>query len=122
VSHGPGEQGDWLRRQLIHSSAPVGCEGLPENRNFLPEFVLERNTGQQEAQTLMRVVSDLEDRLLEIENSRFFRALQWPRRFWLNWKGRLGQKLLPWRYNADRMVSDYVRHAYLPAAGGLCSA
>ena len=28
---------------------------------------------------------------------------------------------LAWRYNADRMVTDYVRHAYLPAAGGLCS-
>ena len=29
---------------------------------------------------------------------------------------------LAWRYNADRMVSDYVRHTYLPAVGGLVSA
>jgi glycogen phosphorylase len=29
---------------------------------------------------------------------------------------------LAWRYNADRMVTDYVSHSYLPAAGGLCSA
>lgn len=29
---------------------------------------------------------------------------------------------LAWRYNADRMVSDYVSQSYLPAAGGLCSA
>ena len=25
---------------------------------------------------------------------------------------------LAWRYNADRMVMDYVRECYLPAAGG----
>jgi starch phosphorylase len=29
---------------------------------------------------------------------------------------------LAWRFNADRMVSDYVRQMYLPAAGGLSSA
>jgi starch phosphorylase len=40
------------------------------------------------------------------------------------WIARMKQSImtLAWRYNADRMVSDYVRHAYLPAAGGLCSA
>jgi glycogen phosphorylase len=26
---------------------------------------------------------------------------------------------LAWRFSADRMVADYVRHAYLPASGGL---
>jgi len=26
---------------------------------------------------------------------------------------------LAWRFSADRMVADYVRHSYLPAAGGL---
>jgi starch phosphorylase len=26
---------------------------------------------------------------------------------------------LGWRFNADRMVMDYVREGYLPAAGGL---
>jgi starch phosphorylase len=29
---------------------------------------------------------------------------------------------LAWRYNADRMVTDYVTQSYLPAAGGLVSA
>jgi starch phosphorylase len=29
---------------------------------------------------------------------------------------------LAWRFNADRMVTDYVTHSYLPAAGGLSSA
>ena len=28
-------------------------------------------------------------------------------------------RTLGWRFNADRMVMDYVRHAYVPAAGGL---
>ncbi len=27
-------------------------------------------------------------------------------------------RTLAWRYNADRMVMDYVRECYLPAAGG----
>ncbi len=26
---------------------------------------------------------------------------------------------LAWRFSADRMVADYVHHAYLPASGGL---
>jgi starch phosphorylase len=25
---------------------------------------------------------------------------------------------LAWRFSAQRMVADYVQHAYLPAAGG----
>jgi starch phosphorylase len=28
-------------------------------------------------------------------------------------------RTLGWRFNADRMVMDYVRHGYVPAAGGL---
>jgi len=36
------------------------------------------------------------------------------------WMGRVKRALrtLAWRYNADRMVMDYVRECYLPAAGG----
>jgi starch phosphorylase len=30
-------------------------------------------------------------------------------------------RTLGWRFNSDRMVMDYVRHCYLPAAGGLSS-
>jgi starch phosphorylase len=30
-------------------------------------------------------------------------------------------RTLGWRFNADRMVADYVRHCYLPAAGGVSS-
>ncbi len=28
-------------------------------------------------------------------------------------------RTLAWRFNADRMVMDYVQHGYLPAAGGV---
>ena len=31
-------------------------------------------------------------------------------------------RTLGWRFNADRMVMDYVRHTYVPAAGGLSCA
>jgi len=41
-----------------------------------------------------KAIERLEDRLLEIENSRFFRLLRWPGRFLLGWKGRLGRFLL----------------------------
>ena len=42
----------------------------------------------------VRHYSELERRLLDIENSRFLRTLQWPGRFSGDWKGRLGQLLL----------------------------
>jgi starch phosphorylase len=32
-----------------------------------------------------------------------------------------GLRTLGWRFNADRMVMDYVQHRYLPAAGGVSS-
>jgi starch phosphorylase len=40
------------------------------------------------------------------------------------WIARVKQSImtLAWRYNADRMVGDYVRQMYLPAAGGQVSA
>jgi starch phosphorylase len=38
-----------------------------------------------------------------------------------SWIARMkhGIRTLGWRFNADRMVMDYVRHCYLPAGGGL---
>jgi GT2 family glycosyltransferase len=41
-----------------------------------------------------KAIRRLEERLLAIENSRFFRLLRWPGRFLLGWKIRLGQVLL----------------------------
>ncbi len=39
----------------------------------------------------------------------------------LNWIKRMKRavRTLGWRFNADRMVMDYVSHTYVPAAGGL---
>jgi starch phosphorylase len=39
----------------------------------------------------------------------------------IKWIGRMKRavRTLGWRFNADRMVMDYVRTAYVPAAGGL---
>jgi O-antigen biosynthesis protein len=42
----------------------------------------------------VRLYAELERRLLDIENSRFLRTMQWPGRFLGDWKGRLGQLLL----------------------------
>jgi starch phosphorylase len=37
-----------------------------------------------------------------------------------DWIGRMKRAIrtLGWRFSADRMVMDYVRNAYIPAAGG----
>jgi O-antigen biosynthesis protein len=43
---------------------------------------------------LTRRCEDLEQRLLDIENSRFFRILRWPGRVLNNWRGRVGKALL----------------------------
>lgn len=57
---------------------------------------LEEALGQIEAneKQAIRHYTELERRLLDIENSRFLRTLQWPGRFLGDWKGRLGQLLL----------------------------
>lgn len=51
------------------------------------------------------------DRALEVDSSHV------PRR----WVGRMKHAVmtLAWRFSADRMVTDYVRECYLPAAGGV---
>jgi starch phosphorylase len=40
-----------------------------------------------------------------------------------DWIARMKRSIqtLGWRFSADRMVMDYVRHCYLPAAGGCSS-
>lgn len=47
-----------------------------------------------ELERLRRRVDELEQRLLAIENSRLFRLVRWPGRILLDWKGRVGQRLL----------------------------
>jgi starch phosphorylase len=59
----------------------------------------------------------LEKEVLPLYYDRDFDGL--PRR----WIARMKRAIrtLGWRFNADRMVMDYVRQCYLPAAGGLSS-
>jgi starch phosphorylase len=40
------------------------------------------------------------------------------------WVARMKRSIrtLAWRFNADRMVMDYVRSCYIPAAGGVSCA
>jgi starch phosphorylase len=41
----------------------------------------------------------------------------------MDWIARMKRSVqtLGWRFNADRMVMDYVTEGYIPAAGGLSS-
>ena len=57
---------------------------MPEDSNSL-----RRRIERQE-----KAIRRLEERLLAIENSQFFRLIRWPGRFLLGWKIRLGQVLL----------------------------
>ena len=56
----------------------------------------------------------LEREVVPLYYSRNEQGLPW------RWIARVKRAIrtLAWRYNADRMVMDYVREAYLPAAGG----
>jgi GT2 family glycosyltransferase len=58
---------------------------------LLEEAISHIEAGEKQA---VRHYAELERRLLDIENSRFLRTLQWPGRFLGDWKGRLGQLLL----------------------------
>ena len=69
-------------------------------------------TDQRDAEAIFRV---LEQQLIPLYYDRDIDGL--PR----HWIKRMMNSIssLAWRFSADRMVADYVRHAYLPAAGGL---
>ena len=63
------------------------------------------------------------ERSLQVAERRGHPALLRPRRATAcrGWIARMKRAIrtLGWRFNADRMVMDYVQHAYLPAAGGI---
>jgi len=72
-------------------------EGQPARQELLKlAALLEDALARMEAseRQSVRHYSELERRLLDFENSRFLRTLQWPGRFLGDWKGRLGQLLL----------------------------
>ena len=78
---------DLLRRR---DSAASAAE-LQAITSLLDEALAQIEASEKQA---VRHYAELERRLLDIENSRFLRTLQWPGRFLGDWKGRLGQLLL----------------------------
>ena len=70
---------------------------------------------ERDAESLYRVLEDL---VIPLYYARDEDGL--PR----GWIARMKRSIrtLGWRFNADRMVMDYVRHCYLPAAGGVSCA
>jgi len=80
-----------FRESLRRTGSPPSRRELEALAGFLEEALSHVEAGQKQA---VRHYAELERRLLDIENSRFLRTLQWPGRFFGDWKGRLGQSLL----------------------------
>jgi len=76
---------------LRRTDSPPSRQELLALAEFLEEALSHIEAGEKQA---VRHYAELERRLLDIENSRFLRTLQWPGRFLGDWKGRLGQLLL----------------------------
>jgi GT2 family glycosyltransferase len=76
---------------LRHTDSPPSRQELQALAGFLEEALARIEAGEKQA---VRHYAELERRLLDIEDSRFLRTLQWPGRFLGDWKGRLGQLLL----------------------------
>jgi hypothetical protein len=76
---------------LRRTDSPPSRQELLTLTGFLEEALAHIEAGQKQA---VRHYAELERRLLDIEDSRFLRALQWPGRFLGDWKGRLGHLLL----------------------------
>jgi starch phosphorylase len=68
----------------------------------------------RDGQSLLRVLRD-EVIPLYYERDRDGLPREWIARI------KRGIRTLGWRFSADRMVMDYVRHSYIPAAGGTSS-
>jgi GT2 family glycosyltransferase len=80
-----------LRELLRQTDSPPSPQELAALAGFLEEALAHIEAGEKQA---VRHYAELERRLLDIEDSRFLRTLQWPGRFLGDWKGRLGQLLL----------------------------
>ncbi|MGD0359266.1 MAG: glycosyltransferase [Bryobacteraceae bacterium] len=80
-----------MQELLRQTDSPPSRHELLTLAALLEEALSQVDEGEKQA---VRHYAELERRLLDIENSRFLRALQWPGRFLGDWKGRLGQLLL----------------------------
>lgn len=76
---------------LRRTDSPPSRQELLTLAGLMKEALSRIEAGEKQA---VRHYAELERRLLHIENSRFLRTLQWPGRFFGDWKGRLGQALL----------------------------
>jgi len=85
------QQLEQLRRLLQDGGSAISRQELLAAVSLM-EQILEQNEAAR--RRLLRHESDLEERLRAIENSRFFRTLRLPGRFFLDWRGRLGQLFL----------------------------
>ena len=91
---------------LRRTDSPPARQELLTLAGFLEEALAHIEAGEKQA---VRHYAELERRLLDIENSRFLRTLQWPGRFLGDWKGRLGQLLLhsPWHPLYLKLVNPH---------------
>jgi GT2 family glycosyltransferase len=80
-----------LQEALRRADTPPSRQELLALAGFLEEALARIEADERQA---VRHYTELERRLLAIENSRFLRSLQWPGRVLGDWKGRLGQLLL----------------------------
>ena len=76
---------------LRRTDSPPSRRELLALAGFLEEALSHIEAGEKQA---VRHYAEFERRLLDIENSRLLRTLQWPGRFLGDWMGRLGQLLL----------------------------
>jgi starch phosphorylase len=73
------------------------------------------NPATQDARDAVALYQVLEEEVIPLYYERDFDGVP---RAWIR-RMKRAIRTLGWRFNADRMVMDYVRHGYLPAAGGL---
>ena len=76
------------REKCESADSPAPIPSLPQPFQELLARV------ERDRQEWERRCHDLDKRLLDIENSRFFNILRWPGRLLLDWRGRIGHLLL----------------------------
>ncbi|MGA2575779.1 MAG: glycosyltransferase [Bryobacteraceae bacterium] len=80
-----------MRELLGRKDSPPSRQEILALAGLLEEIIARTEAAEKQEG---RRYAALERRLLDIESSRFLRALQWPGRFFADWRGRLGQSLL----------------------------
>jgi hypothetical protein len=79
-----------LRQRLASAVVPPDTREIAETLALVEETLAEV---ERERDSAARGLDDMEARLLAIENSRLLRAIRWPGRMALDWRGRLAHLL-----------------------------